>query len=166
MKRMMRQWKTRKLRTPSNRTNIIPILINYVYPAFAIHELYIPNPLSNRLASKAPLPKVPNHPTLDSVSAITKPKPGGTIFDPLEWSAFFDRREMLNNIVPVYFAGTKGHVFICMHGAGHSAMAFAALARFLKGESIIAAFDFRGHGGHYCENELDLSEETLIEDSI
>ena len=28
------------------------------------------------------------------------------------------------------------------------------------------AFDFRGHGDHYCENETDLSEETLIRDSV
>lgn len=28
------------------------------------------------------------------------------------------------------------------------------------------AFDFRGHGGHHCDNETDLSEDTLIKDSI
>jgi protein phosphatase methylesterase 1 len=28
------------------------------------------------------------------------------------------------------------------------------------------AFDWRGHGGHYCENEQDLSEQTLITDTI
>lgn len=35
----------------------------------------------------------------------------------------------MNDIVPIYHAGTEGHVFICMHGAGHSAMSFAALAK-------------------------------------
>jgi protein phosphatase methylesterase 1 len=28
------------------------------------------------------------------------------------------------------------------------------------------AFDWRGHGSHYCENEQDLSEQTLITDTI
>jgi len=49
-----------------------------------------------------------------------------------------------------------------LHGAGHSALSFAALAKAMKEQSTIVAFDFRGHGGHYCENETDLSEDTLI----
>lgn len=57
-------------------------------------------------------------------------------------------------------------MFICLHGAGHSAMSFAALAEKLKGESTFYAFDFRGHGAHICENETDLSTETLIADTI
>jgi protein phosphatase methylesterase 1 len=72
----------------------------------------------------------------------------------------------MNDIVPIYHAGTEGHVFICMHGAGHSAMSFAALARHLKITSTVVAFDFRGHGKHFTENETDLSEVTLVKDSI
>jgi len=53
-----------------------------------------------------------------------------------------------------------------MHGAGHSSQSFAALAKYLKQESTIVAFDFRGHGDNFCENETDLSEDTLIRDSI
>lgn len=30
----------------------------------------------------------------------------------------------------------------------------------------MAAFDFRGHGDHYTENETDMSEETLIRDAV
>lgn len=30
----------------------------------------------------------------------------------------------------------------------------------------MAAFDFRGHGDHYIENETDMSEETLIRDAV
>lgn len=63
-------------------------------------------------------------------------------------------------------AGNKSHVFLCLHGAGHSALSFAALAKQLKDKSTVVAFDFRGHGDHYCENETDLSEETLIGDTI
>jgi protein phosphatase methylesterase 1 len=80
----------------------------------------------------------------------------------LEWNAFFDRREKLNDVVPIYFAGNQGHVFICMHGAGHSALSFAALAKEMKSQSTVVAFDFRGHGGHHCDNETDLNEDTLI----
>jgi hypothetical protein len=36
--------------------------------------------------------------------------------------------EMIEDKVPVYIAGTQGHVFLCLHGAGHSALSFAALA--------------------------------------
>lgn len=36
----------------------------------------------------------------------------------------------------------------------------------MKPTSTIVAFDFRGHGDHHCANENDLSEDTLIEDSI
>lgn len=50
-------------------------------------------------------------------------------YDPIEWTEFFDSREMMDDRVPLYIAGTEGHVFLCMHGAGHSALSFAALAR-------------------------------------
>jgi protein phosphatase methylesterase 1 len=68
--------------------------------------------------------------------------------------------------IPIYIGGDKGHVFLCLHGAGHSALSFAALAKQLKDQSIVVAFDFRGHGGHTCENETDLSEETLVNEAI
>ena len=67
--------------------------------------------------------------------------------------------------MPVYIAGTEGHVFICLHGAGHSAMSFAALAKHLRLTSTVIAFDFRGHGKHFCDNETDLSEATLVRDT-
>ena len=48
--------------------------------------------------------------------------------------------------MPVYVAGTTGHVFICLHGAGNSAMTFAALASNMKNRSVVVAADLRGHG--------------------
>lgn len=36
----------------------------------------------------------------------------------------------------------------------------------MKADSTIAAFDFRGHGDHYCDNETEMSEDTLIADTI
>jgi len=57
-------------------------------------------------------------------------------------------------------------MFICLHGAGHSAMSFAAFAEKMKTDMTVYTFDFRGHGDHYCDNETDLSEETLIQDTL
>jgi len=60
-------------------------------------------------------------------------------------------------------------VYLCLHGAGHSALSFAALAKELKKDpynSMVVAFDFRGHGEHYCDNETDLSQENLINETI
>lgn len=74
--------------------------------------------------------------------------------------------EKINGQTPIYIAGNKGHLFLCLHGAGHSALSFASLAKQLKGESIVAAFDFRGHGDNYCEDETNLSEEVLVNDTI
>jgi protein phosphatase methylesterase 1 len=45
-------------------------------------------------------------------------------------------------------------------------MSFAALSRFLKNQYTVVAFDFRGHGENSTDNETDLSEETLIQDTI
>ena len=87
-------------------------------------------------------------------------------YDPLPVTDFFDSTEMINNTIPIYIAGTQGHVFVCLHGAGHSAMSFAVAAEKLKQTSTIVAFDWRGHGNHTREDEADMSQETLISDSL
>ena len=84
----------------------------------------------------------------------------------MQWDQFFDSTEKIEDRIPIYSAGTQGHVFVCLHGAGHSAMGFAALAAELKEKSTIVAFDFRGHGQHYCENETDLSQAVLIDETL
>lgn len=110
----------------------------------------------------------------NSVSATGNSRPGlpkppskvggtGTLaavrsqYDPLPWTDFYDRTERINGIVPIYFAGTEGHVFVCLHGAGHSAMSFGMVALTLKATSTVVAFDWRGHGEHYCEDETNMS---------
>jgi protein phosphatase methylesterase 1 len=50
------------------------------------------------------------------------------------------------NGTSLFFAGTHGPLYICLHGAGHSAMSFAVLALNIKKWGSICAFDFRGHG--------------------
>ena len=61
------------------------------------------------------------------------PKPPSQVtntskYDPAPWSDYFDTTDLINGKVPCYYAGTKGHIFLCLHGAGHSAQSFAALA--------------------------------------
>ena len=88
---------------------------------------------------------------------------------PQNWNEFFDSREMLDDKIPIYHAGTEGHLFLCLHGAGHTALSFAALAKMIKGEkynSTCVSFDFRGHGGHFRDDEVDMSEAKLIEETI
>ena len=87
-------------------------------------------------------------------------------YNPLPWSDFFESREMIDDVVPLYRAGTEGHLFICMHGAGHSAMSFAALAAQMKSQCIVYAFDWRGHGDHYREGENELSQHNLMQDAL
>ena len=89
-------------------------------------------------------------------------------YEPSTWDQYFERKEMINDTVPLYITGNpEGHVFLCLHGAGHSAMSFAVLSKYLRQTSTVCAFDFRGHGEHYRkENENDLSEETLVNDTL
>lgn len=121
-------------------------------------------------SGKVPLPSHMYTKPIDVNTPVSfggKQKVSGNItYEPLQWNQFFDRMEKLNDMVPVYTAGQSGHVFICLHGAGHSAMSFAALAKYLKLSSIVVTFDYRGHGKNLCENETDLSEDTLIRDTI
>ena len=48
---------------------------------------------------------------------------------------------MLQNEVPIYKSGSTGPVFVCLHGAGHTAMSFAAFAKEMQTDSIVYAFD-------------------------
>lgn len=52
----------------------------------------------------------------------------GDVCDPIPWEEFYDQKIEFQG-TPIYFAGDKGRVVICMHGAGHSAMQFAILAQ-------------------------------------
>lgn len=106
-------------------------------------------PTGSFVPKKAPAPKQPS--SFGGSNALAKLR---AQYEPLEWSAFFDSRDMIDEKIPIYTAGTDGHIFFCLHGAGHSAMSFATLALELKkrGNTCIS-FDWRGHGGHYSEDE-------------
>ena len=110
-----------------------------------------------------------------STSAFSSAKPPSMLggmnplsqqYEPMQWDEFFDTRDMVNNTIPMYTAGSVGHVFVCLHGAGSSSMTFAALATRMKTQSTIVSFDFRGHGGHFCENETQLSSDVCINDTM
>lgn len=97
------------------------------------------------------------------------PKSAADKYAPLNWNEFFDSKEMIDDLIPCYHAGQSGHVYLCLHGAGHSALSFALLARILKNSPYnctTVAFDFRGHGDHYRDDETDLSQENLINETI
>ena len=50
------------------------------------------------------------------------------IYDPMQWSDFFEHKLMFEDLTPVYISGTKGPVLFCLHGLGLSGMSFSALA--------------------------------------
>ena len=85
--------------------------------------------------AKVPLPAKMYTKPVDVAAPHHFAPPGGAAkagpnYDPLEWNAFFDRQErVVDGRIPIYIAGDKGHVFLCLHGAGHSALSFAALAK-------------------------------------
>ena len=51
---------------------------------------------------------------------------------PLPWDSYFDRKDTIDGKIPIFWAGNSGHIFICLHGAGHSALTFSCLAKELK----------------------------------
>jgi protein phosphatase methylesterase 1 len=93
---------------------------------------------------------------------------GGGQFDPFTWDQFFDTKEMIcDGKIPLYTAGSgDGHVYLCLHGAGHSAQSFAVMAKILKENSTCVSFDFRGHGDNIQEDPLVMSVENLVADTI
>ena len=87
-------------------------------------------------------------------------------YAPLDWkTAFPISYNICDNNLPIYISGDKGPNLICLHGAGHSGLSFAPLALVNKNYRIIS-FDFRGHGFNTQTPSNDLSEKTLINDTI
>lgn len=61
----------------------------------------------------------------------------------------------MDNGTSVYTAGKEGPIFLCCHGAGHSALSFAVFSKELTQFARIACFDFRGHGYSKVEKDKD-----------
>ena len=45
-------------------------------------------------------------------------------------------------------------------------MSFAVFAEMLKTEHTVIGFDWRGHGNHHREDETNMSQASLIDDTI
>lgn len=87
-------------------------------------------------------------------------------YAPLDWkTAFPTTYNICNDTLPIYISGEQGPNLVCLHGAGHSGLSFAPLALVNKNYRIIS-FDFRGHGYNTQTPSNDLSEKTLINDTI
>jgi protein phosphatase methylesterase 1 len=74
-------------------------------------------------------------------------------YEPLPWTNFFDELTYTDDVTAnllkgtsIFRAGENGVAFFCIHGAGHSAMSFALLAKEVKHFGTLLAFDFKGHG--------------------
>ena len=86
-------------------------------------------------------------------------------YTPIDWKTAFPINYNINEHIPIYINGNNGPNLICLHGAGHSGLSFAPLALVNTNYRIIS-FDFRGHGFNTQTPSNDLSENTLINDTI
>ena len=84
----------------------------------------------------------------------------------VSYNVYFERDYMANG-TPVYMSGEEGPIFLCCHGAGHSAMSFAMLSMEIKKFARLASFDFRGHGNsQVTEDAENLGIENLVTDAL
>eukprot|EP00922_Rhytidocystis_sp_ex-Travisia-forbesii_P052849 GHVS01078388.1.p2 GENE.GHVS01078388.1~~GHVS01078388.1.p2 ORF type:complete len:433 (+),score=75.54 GHVS01078388.1:107-1405(+) len=56
-------------------------------------------------------------------------------------------------------------LLVLLHGGGHSAMSWAAVAKRLRPHLFVTAFDLRCHGQSRCGREEDLSMNVLVDDA-
>ena len=63
-------------------------------------------------------------------------------------------------------------IIVCLHGAGHGGLSWAAMAKEMKDKYNIFSFDYRGHGdtnvseSKIDNNEYAMSKESLVKDII
>jgi protein phosphatase methylesterase 1 len=105
-------------------------------------------------------------------SGVPKPPKGNTQIseskenEEVSWNVYFERDFMANG-TPVYLSGDEGPIFLCCHGAGHSALSFAMLSMEVKKFARLASFDFRGHGASQVTDDFEnLSIEHLVTDCL
>ena len=85
--------------------------------------------------------------TIADLGTVHAPFRKSANYTTLPWTDFFNHREVALDHVPIYYSGSEGPVFLCLHGAGHSALSFACVAEEGKGYPYrIVAYDCRGHG--------------------
>lgn len=115
---------------------------------------------SDEEESKDQMPHAPAIPVL--------PSKKGKSYAPVSWEGYFDRLEYIQELWPLYWAGSSGPIFVVLHGAGHSGLSFALVAKELKTHGCrVAAPDFRAHGvNRVLEDEYNLEIEQMLTDTV
>ncbi|KER28271.1 hypothetical protein T265_13620, partial [Opisthorchis viverrini] len=92
-------------------------------------------------------------------------------FEPVPWNEFFNIRDDIELEVGtfrIYRRGVEGPLLFFIHGGGFSALTWAVLSATIT-EQVkcqCLAVDMRGHGDTVCQNDDDLSMDTLAKDVI
>jgi pimeloyl-ACP methyl ester carboxylesterase len=63
-------------------------------------------------------------------------------------------------------SGKSDYFIVAIHGAGHSALSFSLLARYLKGKAPVCALDLKCHGDTPGDESTDLSIDSLTADVV
>lgn len=117
-----------------------------------------PPKFSGRVKASIPTPDFPDAPK-------PKMKSLSRNYEPVSWEEVFDEREMIDDTIPLYHSGTTGPIIFCIHGAGHSALSFGPLSKACKDFARVVSFDLRGHGGHFSEDDDNMSVEILLQEA-
>ncbi|TGZ63440.1 hypothetical protein CRM22_006926 [Opisthorchis felineus] len=92
-------------------------------------------------------------------------------FEPVPWNEYFNIRDDIELEVGtfrIYRRGVEGPLLFFIHGGGFSALTWAVLSAIIT-EQVkcqCLAVDMRGHGDTVCQNDDDLSMDTLAKDVI
>ena len=121
--------------------------------------------------NKAPVPPTASlTATLGALHLEAEAEDDDSKYAPIPWQNFFDSLERIEDgTIPVYTAGASDEpkpIFLCLHGAGLSALSFATLAGQMKDNNVVVAFDFRGHGTNSQQDGYKMSVSNLVDDTL
>ncbi len=101
---------------------------------------------------------------------------GSRDYTPIHWSKYFNSSKDIQvdekSKFHVYEGGStqnkEGPLIVFLHGGGYSGLTWAPLSKDLTNlvKCRTLAIDLRGHGCSSCEDELDLSAETMANDVV
>lgn len=92
-------------------------------------------------------------------------------YEPVRWNEYFNIRddiELESGTFRIYRRGVEGPLLFFIHGGGFSALTWAVLSATIT-EQVkcqCLAVDMRGHGDTSCQDDEDLSVDTLSKDVI
>lgn len=107
-------------------------------------------------------------PHMANIPLPVLPSKRGKSYAPVDWQDYYDRLEFAQEVWPIYWAGTTGPIFVVLHGAGHTGLSFALVAKEMKAHGCrVAAPDFRAHGlNRITEEEYKLDIEQMLTDTL